>query len=545
MRPVKNTSEMIHANNLAELFEAACSTYANGKMSFLYGSDKSYTYEEFGKKTREIAAFLSSRGIGKGEKVAVYSQGHPNWAVAFFSATAFGRIAVPTLPDFSGNEVDNVIRHSEARVLFGSTKCLSKVLPQTMELLDLVINIETFECVKDCGEKASWDNETATPRKDDLATIIYTSGTTGKAKGVMLSHINFITNLTAGEDIFPIGTDDIFLSVLPLAHAYELSLGMLYPFASGSSVYYLQKAPTPSLLQGALAHVRPTAMLIVPLLIEKIYKSAVLGAISKSGMLRFLDKHFHKLSCRLIGLKVMKKFGGRLKFVGIGGAKLDPKVEAFLFNARFPYTIGYGLTETAPLLSFAMMKQTRVGSIGIPVLGVKLKLHNYNPETKEGEIVAKGDNVFPGYYKDPERTAAAFTEDGWFRTGDLACMDRDGRYYIRGRIGNMILGASGENIYPEEIENVFMENTAIEDVIVLKRPNGLTALVKLADGAASDIEKFRTEIRSYVNARVNASSQIAKVEFMTVPFEKTEPLRYAASSTPNQRLPSRISSIYP
>jgi long-chain acyl-CoA synthetase len=278
--------------------------------------------------------------------------------------------------------------------------------------------------------------------------------------------------------------------------------------------------------------VRPTTMLTVPMIIEKVYKGSVLPTIKKSRTLTWMNKHAYGLMCRIIGMKLKKTFGGCISFYGIGGAKLDPEVEKFLLAARFPYAIGYGLTETSPLLGYAMSGWRAVGSFGYPVYNVKLKLHNVDPETGEGEIVAKGPNVMLGYYKDPVRTRSVFTEDGWFRTSDIAIQDEKGRFYIKGRNSNMILGPSGENIYPEEIENVLNNVEGVSDSIVVERNGRLVALVAPAEGFIEwnkesedkfyeKLDHWKAKILSVTNKNVNKSSQVSSVEVMKEPFEKT------------------------
>ena len=324
----------------------------------------------------------------------------------------------------------------------------------------------------------------------------------------------------------------MFLSILPMAHTYELSIGMLYPFAMGARVAYLQKVPTPTILLATLKQIRPTAMLSVPLIIEKIYKSSVIPAINGSKFLQFLQKDMAWLLYMLIGIKLRKTFGGRLKFFGIGGAKLDTTVEAFLKKTGFPYAIGYGLTETAPLICAAPPRKTAVGSTGRAVPGIQVRLNDINPETGEGEITVKGPNVMLGYYKDYDRTLSVLSQDGWFRTGDLACCDRKGRYFVRGRLGSLIVGASGENIYPEEIENVINSMDGISESLVIERDGQLVALVQFNDNVIDwqlegkdkfieDLEARKKAILEFVNARVSKFMKIRSVEVQKEPFTKT------------------------
>ena len=521
-----------YIDTLAKLYEYSTLIYEKNKLSVMLDSDMSYTYGSFKKKCDEISRRLSRYGIGAGDKVAILSQNMPNWTVAMFSLVPFGRISVPILPDSSENEVTNILNHSGSKAIFISKRLLPKLSKECSDKMDLVIDIETFEIIKRNDDAFTCDGKTAQPNPDDIATIIYTSGTTGNAKGVMLSHRNLCQNIIASLHAHKCTEKDVWLSILPMAHTYELSIGVLYPIFVGACVYYIQKPPTPTVLLSAMKTVRPTVMLSVPLIIEKIYKNSVIPTIRRSRVLRWMRKHTPSLLCRLIGMKLKATFGGRLKFFGIGGSKLDIKVEEFLKKAKFPYAIGYGLTETAPLICNAGVKYTKPGSTGVAAYGVTVRLLNVNPETGEGEIVCKGDNVMLGYYKDPERTRSVFTDDGWFRTNDLATVDEKGRYYIKGRLSNMILGPSGENIYPEEIESVINNMDDVNESIVLERNGRLVALVQFNDniinwnqeGEDQFFEKLQARkeaIMNYVNRHVNKSSKINDVEVVKGPFEKT------------------------
>jgi long-chain acyl-CoA synthetase len=395
-----------------------------------------------------------------------------------------------------------------------------------------VIDIETFEVLKADDDKFTCDGRTTVPTPDDIATIIYTSGTTGSAKGVVLSHRNLASNVITCYHSCKRNHKDRWLSILPMAHTLEMTLSMLYPMYCGATVYYLPKPPVPSLLMKALKVVKPTTMLTVPLIIEKVYKGSVLPTIQKSRTLSWMNEHMNGLMCRIIGMKLKATFGGHVSFYGIGGAKLDPEVEKFLLKAKFPYAIGYGLTETSPLLGYSMNGWRTVGSFGYPVYNVQLKLHNVNPETGEGEVVAKGPNVMLGYYKDPKRTKSAFTEDGWFRTSDIAIQDEKGRFFIKGRNNNMILGPSGENIYPEEIENVINNVEGVSESIVVERDGRLVALVapqenfiqwdkEGEDKLYEKLDAWKKKLLSITNKNVSKASQVSSVEVMKEPFEKT------------------------
>ncbi len=522
-----------YVDTIAKLYDYATTVYSKKQYTQWYDTKEGgYTYASFKNRCDGLSKVLTQYGIGAGDKVAILSQSMPNWSVAFYATTVFGRISIPILPDSSENEVTNIINHSESKVLFVSERLLPKVSKDVMDKMILVINMDTLETIKADDEHFTCDGKPSVPTPDEIATIIYTSGTTGSAKGVVLSHRNLASNVITCYHSCKRNDKDRWLSILPMAHTLEMTLGMLYPMYCGASVYYLQKPPVPSILMKALKIVKPTTMLTVPMIIEKVYKGSVLPTIKKSRTLTWMNEHMNGLMCKIIGMKLKATFGGKVTFYGIGGAKLDPEVEAFLLKANFPYAIGYGLTETSPLLGYAMNGWRAVGSLGYPVYNVQLKLYNVNPETGEGEIIAKGPNVMLGYYKDPQRTKSVFTEDGWFRTSDIAVQDKKGRFYIKGRNSNMILGASGENIYPEEIENVINNVEGVNESIVIERDGKLIALVQpqesfiqwdkeSEDKLYEKLDAWKAKVLKVVNKNVSKASQVSSVEVMKEPFEKT------------------------
>ena len=522
-----------YIDTLDKLYDYATTVYSKKQYTQWYDTKEGgYTYGSFKGKCDSLSKKLTQYGIGAGDKVAILSQSMPNWSVAFFSIVPFGRIAIPILPDSSPNEVTNILEHSESKVIFVSQKLASKVSQECRDKMTLVIDIDTFEVIQADDQQFTCDGRTAIPTPDDIATIIYTSGTTGSAKGVVLSHRNLASNVITCYHACKRTEKDRWLSVLPMAHTLEMTLSMLYPMYCGATVYYLPKPPVASLLMKALKIVKPTTMLTVPLIIEKVYKGSVLPTIRKSRTLTWMNENMNGLMCRIIGMKLKATFGGHISFYGIGGAKLDPEVENFLLKAKFPYAIGYGLTETSPLLGYSMKGWRTVGSFGYPVYNVKLRLDNVNPETGEGEIVAKGPNVMLGYYKDPSRTKSVFTEDGWFRTSDIAVQDEKGRFFIKGRNNNMILGPSGENIYPEEIENVINNVEGVSESIVVERDGKLVALVQPdenyiqwdkvgEDKLYEKLDAWKAKLLKITNKNVSKASQVSSVEVMKEPFEKT------------------------
>ena len=522
-----------YCNTLRKVFDYSTTNYSR-RIAFQYvDGGQQYSYADFRTKTERLSQRMSRFGIKHGDRVAIFSQNMPNWVVAFFSATAFGRVAIPILPDSSEHELTNILNHSESKVIFISKRMMPKLSEECKQKLTLIIDIETFEFLKKDKEDFKCNGWVKDPQPDDLACIIYTSGTTGKAKGVMLSHRNLSSNLAAAFKAKPAFKKDRFLSILPAAHAYEMSVSTLYSFYVGATCYTLQKPPTPTILLAAMKKIRPTIVCSVPLIIEKVVKNSVLPTIQKSRVLSWADRKIPRILHWFIGKRMVSTFGGKLEFFGIGGAKLDPLVEQFLIDCKFPYAVGYGLTETAPLVCNVMVdKKKHLGSIGVATYKVDIRLDNVNPANGEGEIVVRGDNVMLGYYKDPERTLQVLDDEGWFHTNDIATMDEQGNYYIKGRLNNTILGPSGENIYPEEIEQVINNFEGVEESLVMERDGKLVALVKFTDNAIDwnqavedkwfeELEARKKAVLDWVNKKVGKNSKIGEVDAMKEPFEKT------------------------
>ncbi len=518
------------------------------KNAYAFVGEEPKTYEQVNREVKALTAFLERKGIAPGDKVAILSSNMPNWGIAYFSITFMGAVAVPILPDFSVTEVKNVLDHSEAKAIFISNTLLPKLEGYNSEIIKTVIQIEDFSISGESDLFGGFDI-TAVPagsyqvNEEDLASIIYTSGTTGRSKGVMLTHKNITFNAMKGMVIQWIDENDRFLSVLPLSHTYENTLGLILPMLGGACVYYLRKPPTPVVLIPAMAEIKPTMMLTVPLIMEKIYFNKILQAFQEKFILRLLYKipFFRKILNMAAGKKLYATFGGNLKFYGIGGAKLNRSVEQFLIEAKFPYAIGYGLTETAPLLAGANPAKSVFESTGPAIEGIELRINNPDKKTGEGEIWAKGPNIMKGYYKEPEITAEVLTPDGWFKTGDLGTLDKRNNLYIRGRLKNMIVGASGENIYPEEIESVINNFRFVVESLVVQQKGKLVAMVHLnmeeiekkyqhmkedmSEKYEGKKEELLAELKEYVNSNVNKFSQITKVIFQPVPFQKTATLK--------------------
>lgn len=503
-----------------------------------------FTYNEVYSNIQALLAFFEKLGIKPGDKIALLGTNMPTWGMAYYATTFMGAVVVPMLPDFSEYEIENILRHSEAKLVFVSKGLLPKIENLDVDSLHHKVAIEDFSLISSNKNEINFDSS-LTPEckyevdEEDMAAIIYTSGTTGSSKGVMLSHKNICSNAIRSKTIHPIDETDRFLSILPLSHTYENTLGYVIPMIAGACIYYLGKAPVPSLLISAFKEVKPTIMFSVPMIIEKIYRGKILPSINGKAITKYLYKipFFRKKLNAIAGKKLMKTFGGELTFFGIGGAKLNSQVELFLREAKFPYAIGYGLTETAPLIAGSGPTLTKFQSTGPALVGVELKINNPDPVTQIGEVWAKGDNVMMGYYKEPEKTKEVLTEDGWFKTGDLAKMDKDNYLYIEGRLKNMIVGASGENIYPEEIESVINNFKHVVESVVIEQKGKLVAMVhfnyeeleqqyqhlkkEVENYVDLTVDELMQELQVYVNSRVNKFSQVQLVVAHVDPFQKT------------------------
>lgn len=535
-------------HTLYELVRNSVDRFAS-RVAFSMFEGEETTYAEVGRRIEKVQQELTGAGLRPGDRVALLSSNMSNWGVCYLAVVSAGMVVVPILPDFSGEELDMIIEHSEAKALMVSDKLFTKLSKPTIERLHVVVRTKNLGVI---AQRVKGEGATAVPQPDDLAAVIYTSGTTSKPKGVMLTHRALCAQIAMSAAIFPVDGDDVFLSVLPLSHTYECSIGMIYPFSMGARVVYIDRPPTASVLMPTLRAVRPTVMLIVPLIIEKIYRHQVLAKFNSTATWRtlyrigFMRRYFH----RVAGKKLMKLFGRRLRFLGIGGSKLDGGAEKFLLEAKVPYAIGYGLTETAPLLAGAAPSMVRLGSTGPQAPGVELRLDNVNTETRQGEIVARTPSAMLGYFKNPEATAEAFTADGWFRTGDMGEFDKDGWLYIKGRLKNMIVGPGGENIYPEDIESVLNSHVCIADSIVTEQEGRLVALVHFnrdeieamiddwreewetkKEAWEAKTEQLKQEIMEFVNAKVSRFSRISEVveekeEFVKTPTQKIRRFLY-------------------
>lgn len=515
------------------------------------------TYGQFQQMMDRVARVMTANGFAPRKKVAILGPGMSQWGAVYLATVCRGGIAVPLLPDFASEELRNILSHASVDMLVVSRSLYPKVQDLGEDLLPAIIAMEDFSALR--GRNANMSRgflpKAVEVQEDDTASVIYTSGTTGQPKGVELSHRNLVWTALQCQTIHRVNKYDRCLSFLPLSHVYEFTIGFVLQILNGSCIYYLGRPPTVSSLLPAFQKVRPTIVLSVPMVMEKIYKHRILPGLTGSRFRRWLHglPIAGRLMDRIAGGQLRRAMGGRIRFFGIGGSRLDPDVELFLKRAGFPYAIGYGLTETSPLLAGSGPKHTVPGRVGPVLEGVELRVLHPDPQTGVGEVVARGPNVMKGYYRDYKLTEAAFTTSrdscgpGWFKTGDLGILEnRRGLPWLslKGRSKNMILGPSGENIYPEDIEFVLNQHPLVaESLVVEGEKGGLVALVKLAENAVANTatavgsklgqavqdvkedflyrrEELLSEIKFYVNKRVGKNARIGSVRPVE-DFEKT------------------------
>ena len=505
-----------------------------------------FTFGDFATNIAKLHVLYEAIDLKKGDKVALCAKNSARWGVAFFSANTYEAVVVPILADFHPESVNSLVDHSESLVLFTDADIWKKLDIEKMPRIRAVVSTADFKLLYAADEAIQAANDSLdeafaakyptgfsaadvnypTDNDKDLAIINYTSGTTSAPKGVMLRYECISENVAFGQKRLPAYPGDTIVSMLPMAHMYGMMFELIYPICGGASIYYLGKTPTPALLLGAMAQVKPYLVITVPLVMEKIFKSKVAPVVNKPVM-KVITKipGLNQVIFKKIRTTLLNAFGGKVREIVMGGAALNSDVEKWFRRFKLPFTVGYGMTEAAPLLAYEDWWEFALKSCGKPVDSVEVRIDSDDPINKVGEIQAKGVSLMSGYFKNEEATKAAFTEDGWMRTGDLGVLDAAGNIFIRGRSKNMILSANGQNIYPEEIEAVINNQDYIIESVVVDRGASLVALVYVdgdkltADGL--NLDEQMTLMRAAVNAEMPAYSKITKVEVMDQPFEKT------------------------
>ncbi|MBQ3207708.1 MAG: AMP-binding protein [Bacteroidales bacterium] len=507
---------------------------------------ETFTFGELATQIAKFHLFFESIGLKKGDKVALCAKNSARWGVTFFAANTYEAVLVPILADFHPDSVNSLVDHSESKVLLTDSDIWAKLDITKMPTVKAVISSSDFSLLYAAEENIQSANDNlqnlfnekypsgfsasdiSYPIDNDkeLAIINYTSGTTSAPKGVMLRHECISANVEFGQKRLPSYPEDKIVSMLPMAHMYGMMFELIYPLCGGSSVYYLGKTPTPALLLGAMAEVKPYLVITVPLVMEKIFKSKVAPVVNKPVMKAICAiPGLNQVIFKKIRTQLLNAFGGKVREIVMGGAALNPDVEKWFRKFKLPFTVGYGMTEAAPLLAYEDWWEFKSKSCGKGVDSVEVRIDSEDPINIVGEIQAKGISLMSGYYKNEEATKAAFTEDGWMRTGDLGVLDSLGNIYIRGRSKNMILSANGQNIYPEEIEAAINNQDYVIESVVVDRGASLVALVYVdKDKIAADgleLEAQMNHMKAEVNRSMPSYSKIAKVEVMDQPFEKT------------------------
>lgn len=513
-----------------------------------YGEKTNYTYGEIATQIARLNLFFELAGVEKGGKIAFCGGNSSNWGVSFLSVLAYGAVAVSILPDFTGPDVEKLVNHSESQILIAGPVVANKIKFENMPSIKAVISMKDFSILyaqTDNYQKA-FDNLDAAFAKrypdgykpeyvhyqddnlDDLALINYTSGTTSAPKGVMLTYRSLSTNCTFGQEWIPNSPNDNIVSMLPLAHMFGMMFEFIYQVAGGTHVFFITRLTTPILMK-AFQDCSPYLILTVPLVLEKIYQKKIKPMVNKP-LIKFLwhVPGVNKIIKNKVRDGLMTAFGGKLKSLIIGGAALNGEVEACLKEIGFPFLVGYGMTECGPLISYVPWQEFAPHSCGRIVDRMEIKIDSSDPLHEVGEILVKGEACMIGYYKNPEATKAVLMEDGWLRTGDLGLLDQKGNIYIKGRNKNMILGPSGQNIYPEEIEDLINSIDEVVESLIVDRDHKLVALVypdyellKTPEYADKDIKTLITSAIKNINKHLPQYSQIADVEIREQEFEKT------------------------
>ena len=513
-----------------------------------YGEKTNYTYGEIATQIARLNLFFELAGVEKGGKIAFCGGNSSNWGVSFLSVLAYGAVAVSILPDFTGPDVEKLVNHSESQILIAGPVVANKIKFENMPGIKAVISMKDFSILyaqTDNYQKA-FDNLDAAFAKrypdgykpeyvhyqddnlDDLALINYTSGTTSAPKGVMLTYRSLSTNCTFGQEWIPNSPNDNIVSMLPLAHMFGMMFEFIYQVAGGTHVFFITRLTTPILMK-AFQDCSPYLILTVPLVLEKIYQKKIKPMVNKP-LIKFLwhVPGVNKIIKNKVRDGLMTAFGGKLKSLIIGGAALNGEVEACLKEIGFPFLVGYGMTECGPLISYVPWQEFAPHSCGRIVDRMEIKIDSSDPLHEVGEILVKGEACMIGYYKNPEATKAVLMEDGWLRTGDLGLLDQKGNIYIKGRNKNMILGPSGQNIYPEEIEDLINSIDEVVESLIVDRDHKLVALVypdyellKTPEYADKDIKTLITSAIKNINKHLPQYSQIADVEIREQEFEKT------------------------
>lgn len=505
-----------------------------------------YTFGEVAQTIRQIHCYFRESGLKKGDKIAILGRNSANWAITFLAISGYGGVSVPLLPDFNPEDMTHILNHSESVFLFASENLFDKLDQQKIKGIKGIVSLTDFSGLffQDEQEKGRWEKcftaehaGTANPENftletyndEDLAILSYTSGTSGFTKGVMIPARSLLSNIVYAQDHMPMHVGDRIVSFLPMAHVFGLLFDFLFPFSIGCHITFLAKAPTPQIIVKAFQEIKPRLILSVPLVIEKIYRKRILPAIEKPAV-KFLMKvpGINQLLYKKIRKSLLETFGGNFHEIVIGGAPLNKEVELFFRKIRFSLTVGYGMTECGPLISYETWKTFRPSSAGVLVDRMEVRIDSNDPYNEVGEILVKGQNTMLGYFKNEKATDEAIDSEGWLHTGDLGVIDADNFIYIRGRSKNMLLGPSGQNIYPEEMEAKLSNYPFILECVITERNGRLVALVYPdpeqieAENPGEDrLREIMAENCRLVNRELPKYAQLSSIILVEQEFEKT------------------------
>ncbi|MDX9727256.1 MAG: AMP-binding protein [Bacteroidales bacterium] len=510
--------------------------------------EKGYTYKQIGEKIIRFHIFFREAGIKEGDRIALVGRNSANWCMIYLATVTYGAVIVPILPDFKPEDLNNLINHSDAVLLFADDKIFDTLDITKMPLVRSVLSVDNLALIRaaDMGTASIYESVDEKYKKaypslsqddikfsditnDKLAVISYTGGTTGFSKGVMISHNSLAANIRYAQNNMPLKSGDPLVSFLPLAHTYGCAFEFLFPFTFGCHITILSKTPSPQIIVQAFKEIKPRLILSVPLVIEKIFKKQLLPVISKPHMKILLAiPGIRNILHKKIRAKLVETFGGRFKEIVIGGAAFNPEAERFFRKIGFPFTVGYGMTECGPLISYTSWKTTKLGASGKPVDTLEVTIDSEDPEKVIGEIILKGENVMLGYYKNEKATREMIDENGWMHTGDLGIMDREKNIFIKGRSKSMLLGPSGKNIFPEEIESVINNLDYIAESLVISEDNKLIGLIypdyemlKKDNISEEQFSGRLDEIRKQVNERIPEFMAVHKFRIHPEEFAKT------------------------
>jgi len=510
--------------------------------------EKGLSYKEIAGKMLKMHIFFREAGIKEGDKIALVGRNSANWCITYLATVTYGAVIVPILPDFKPDDLSNLINHSDSLLLFADEKIYEIIDPAKIPQIQGVISVDDFSLItsKEESLKAIFDSLEGKYNKlypelrkedikfsditnDKLAVISYTGGTTGFSKGVMLSHNSLAANVRYAQANMPLNPGDPLVSFLPLAHTYGCAFEFLFPFTFGCHITILSKTPSPQIIVQAFKEIRPRLILSVPLVIEKIFKKQLLPVITKPHMKLLLAiPGVNRILHRKINQKLTDTFGGRFKEIVIGGAAFNPEAERIFRKIGFRFTVGYGMTECGPLISYSSWDTTRLGASGRPVDTLEVTIDSSDPQKEMGEILLRGENVMLGYYKNEKATGEIIDRNGWMHTGDLGIMDKDRNIFIKGRSKSMLLGPSGKNIFPEEIEAVFNNMDYIAESLVISEDNKLIALiypdmdaVKKENISEEQLLSIFEQARKAVNERLPDFMAVSKFRIHREEFAKT------------------------